>query len=112
MKLEFSDLSYDSKWHDFKDGARLKIRPYPASKTNLRVNADGMQLSGEEQFDVFSYCLEEVENLEITVNGKPHSFDEKLKRLIFDFRIGGIPEFVMEKGRQFEAVKEEQEKNS
>jgi len=111
MKLDFTDLSYDPKWHDFGD-ARLEIRPYPSSLGNLLIRDKAVVISGKDRCEVFKYCLTGWERV-IGADGKPLPCTNEVKQKLFDFNLN--PElimFVMEKSRQFEEAKEEEEKNS
>ena len=59
VDLDFTNLSLDAKIYDFETGDELqeapeegfaiKIRPYPASLSNLLVKDSGVVVSGEEQ---------------------------------------------------------------
>ena len=110
MKLNLGDLSYDAKWHTFGDG-RLKIKPYVASNTNVIIKDGGVVVSGAEHWKIFKESLEECENI-VDANGKPIQLTEQVKRLIFDFRLEGIPDFVVRKAIVFEQQKGIEEKNS
>lgn len=91
MDLNISGVSYEGKWFDFGDG-RLKIRPYPASKTNFIFKDGGAVLSGEQGFEKFNYCLESWEGFVAKDDEakKPIELTEDVKRKVFDFRLGSI----------------------
>lgn len=111
MKLDLGKLSYDAQEYDFKDGAKLMIRPYPRSKSNLIVKDKGIALTGEDQCKIFKYCLVSWSDV-IDANGKELKLTDDVKQHIFDFGVDGIPEFVLEKAKVFERKKEDEEKNS
>lgn len=111
MKLDFTDLSYDAKQYDFGD-ARLNIRPYPSSLGNILVRDQDMVISGSDRCKVFKYCLTDWENV-VGADGKPLPCTDEVKQKLFDFNLNPkLIMFVMEKSRQFEKIKEEEEKNS
>ena len=110
MKLDFTNLSYDGKWYDFND-SKLKIRFFPSSLTNVIVR-DGHQLiSGLDQRQAFLYCLQDWKNV-LGADGKPVKCTDEVKEKVFDFRMAGIPDFVINKSMILQAEKEGQEKNS
>ncbi len=112
MRLDLSGFSYDGIWYDFKDGARLKIRPYPASMATLVVRTDeGLVISGRDNFKIFDYCLTGSDNLDITINGEPVQLTQEVKKTIFDFQIEDIPAFVLGKVRGLEQREENAQKN-
>jgi hypothetical protein len=131
MMLNFDDLSYAPRWYDYETGevvedgeleerlkahdesveaTYLKIRPYPSSKSDLVIKDGGVILAGSEQFKVFAFCLMDWWVIR-GADGKPVPVNDKTKRKVFDFRMGGIPKFVLDKTRLFDEEKEEEEKN-
>ena len=110
MKIGINEITYDAVWYDFEDGSRLKIRVYPFSKASIAYKDGSMIFSGNDQCDMFKYCLVGWEGIE-DQNGKALACTDEVKQKIFDFRLNGIPDFVAEKGRQVGSEKEEQEKN-
>ena len=110
MKLNLGDLSYDAKWHTFGDG-RLKIRPHVASDTNVMVKDGGVVVSGDEHWKIFRDSLEDWEKI-VGDDGKPLPLTDEVKKLVFDFRLEGIPDFVVRKAIVFEQQKGIEEKNS
>ena len=120
LKLNM-DLSYDATWFDFETGEpinepipdkpSLKIKPYPFSKANIIVRDGGMILSGEDQCQTFKESLVAM-NAIVGADDKPLPCTDEVKQKIYDFRMGGIPDFVIGKIREFRASKDAKEKNS
>ena len=120
MQLDFTNLSYDPKWYNFetgkaadkpgKTGAFLKVRPYPASMSNIIVTENGIELSGKNQADVFMYCLTDWAGI-FDAKEKKLKCSEEIKKKIFDFSMSGIPGFVIQKSKLFEKEKAGMEKN-
>jgi len=102
--------TYDPQWYDFGD-ARLFIRPYPSSKSNLVIRDGRPVISGEDQWDIFNYCLVDWKNV-TDATGATISCTEDIKKKVFDFAMAGISAFVLEKSRQFHLAEEDAEKNS
>lgn len=123
LTLDFDDLTYSAQWYEFETGEMvmdpadddervlLKIRPQLTSKTDVVVKEKGIVLRGKEQCRVFKHCLMDWRNV-TGADGQALECDNKVKQKVFDYRMGGIPVFVMNKLRQFDAEKEEEEKNS
>lgn len=109
MKFDFSTLTLDGKWHDFGD-ARLLIRPYPSSLETVQVGEAGIMMSGDKQCEVFKYCLVDWKNV-VDAEGKDLPCTDEVKQKIFDFGLENMTGFVLQQRRNFEAAKEEQEKN-
>lgn len=88
MELNISKASYDGKWFDYgTTGARVQIRPYPASRANYAFKRDGvMVLSGEQNLDKFSYCFIGWEGF--GDEGKTIPLTDETKRKVFDFGLG------------------------
>jgi len=110
MKINIGAASYAAKWHDFEDG-KLKIRPYPFSKSNLVFRDGALVIEGKDTYDVFEYCLVDWENY-VDNEDKPLKLTKEVKKKVFDFRLGGIADFVLKTCRAFDIAKEETEKNS
>ena len=108
MQLNLDELSYDAKAYEF-DGALLSIRPYPSSLTTVSLTATGVMISGDEQAKIFAYCLVGWDNV-VGADGKALECTPDVKKKIFDFRVAGIPNFVLLKSRQFEEEKAAAEK--
>jgi len=109
MQLDITDLTYEGTWYDFGDG-RLKIRPYPATKSDVVFRDGSLVITGENQFEVFSYCLEAWENI-VDAEEKLLVLTDDVKQKVFDFQLAGIPLFVLNKVRSFEQQKADREKN-
>lgn len=110
MKLNITDLSYDSKEYEYK-GAKLWIRPYPFSMSDTVIRADALVITGEKQFEVFDYCLPKWDNV-VGSDGKPIPCNTEVKKKIYDFRVDpDMIQFVVEKSGAFKRRKEEEEKN-
>ncbi len=109
MKLKISGLTYEPKDYPFGD-AVLSIRPLPLSMTNLVVLEDGVGIKGEDQRKAFLYCLVGWRNV-ADEKGKDLPCTDEVKRMVFDFGLGGISAFVIEKARVFREQKADQEKN-
>ena len=110
MQLDITDLTYEGTWYDFGDG-KLKIRPYPASKSDVVFRDGSLVITGENQYEIFSYCLEEWKDF-VDADGKPLALTDAVKQKVFDFQLAGIPLFVLNKVRRFEQEKAGREKNS
>lgn len=120
MELNISKCSYDGKWFDFgTTGARLKIRPFPATKANIIFRQGGaLVLSGEGNFEKFKYCLLEWEGF--GEDGNPIALTDEVKKKVFDFHIGtaevdgeeiSIANFVIQRADDLAAAMGELEKN-
>ncbi|MBW2341223.1 MAG: hypothetical protein JRF50_12920 [Deltaproteobacteria bacterium] len=110
MKLDVTDLTYDPVWFDLGD-ARLNIRPFPASKSDVIFRNGSLVISGENQYEIFSYCLVDWENV-VGADNKPLPCTDEVKQKVYDFQMGGIPLFVLKIVRGFDKRKADQEKNS
>jgi len=86
MKIDLGKVSYDGQWFDFGE-ARLKIRPYPASRTDVAFKDGAVIFSGEAANDMFSYCLEAWEGV-TDAEGKALKLTPAVKKQVYDFRIG------------------------
>ena len=125
ITLNWTDLSMDSKWYDFETGevvagapakdapgAFLKIRPYPNELTHVVIKDGGISVSGEEQKQIYDYCFEEFRGRDIVgADDQPLIFSADVKKKIYEFKLGGIPDFVLSKSRQFADKKAIAEKN-
>jgi hypothetical protein len=86
MKIDLGKVSYEGKWFDFGE-ARLKIRPYPASRTDVAFKDGAMIFSGEAANDMFDYCLEAWETVS-DIDGKAIKMTRAVKKQVYDFRLG------------------------
>ena len=98
MELNIFGFSYDAQWYEH-NGARFKIRPYPASRETTIITGEGIKVIGETNFQEFSYCLVEWDQIE-DKDGQPLPLTEANKRIVFDFGIAGITDFVMSTARE------------
>ena len=89
MDLELNTVSYEGKWFDFGN-ARLKIRPFPASRVNLRYKEGAVILAGENTLEKFRYCLQAWEGFVSSGDAKPIELTDEIKRKVFDFRLGSV----------------------
>jgi len=121
MKLDITKLSYDAKWYDFETGKMveepepgrnyLKIKPNPLSKGSVMLKDGALYFDGEERCRIFKECLVDWQGF-TDADDKPLSLNDDVKQRIFDFAIGGISQFVMDKVLGFLRTKEKEEKNS
>lgn len=110
MHIDFTRYNYTGQWFEFK-GARLKIRPCPASMKDIVFRpGQGAVISGADGLKVFAYCLEAWENVE-DASGVPIPLTDQNKKTIFDFEVMGIPEFVLGKVREMDDARLAAEKN-
>src|SRR5512139_1984922 len=109
MRLDVTGLSYEARWYPFK-GARLHIRPYPASEADIAFREGGIVLTGKQMWAKFNYSLVGWDGIE-GADGKPLPCTEETKRMVFDFDLAGIPVFVLNTVRSWEEAKEAEEKN-
>ncbi len=111
MQIDIGRVKYEGNWVEFGD-AKLKIRPYPASRSNYFVKDGGqMVISGDEQHQVFEYCLEAWENV-VDVGGRPLKLTSEVKKTIFDFGLGdGMAPFVLRTARELREAHESAIKN-
>lgn len=116
MKLDFTNLSYDAKWHDFAKDCQLKIRIYPSSLTNVIIRDGDQMISGSDQRKAFIYCLQGWKDV-TGADDKALPCTDAVKEKIFDFAtvnpdFRAIVDFVIMKSILIQAEKEKQEKNS
>ena len=115
MKLTIGKYG-EGKWFDFGDG-KLKIRPYPASMSNVQANIDGfVVISGEDQLKAFKFCLQEWKNFTDEKTGKDVELTDKVKDYIYNYPDlehdgTGISIFVLQKGKIAAETLEQEEKN-
>ena len=57
MKLDLAKAVYEAQWFDFGPGTRLKIRPYPATLSNMAFRDGAIVIAGASSFDMFQHCL-------------------------------------------------------
>jgi len=112
MDLKLDKVSYDGEWFEFGD-MRLKVRPYPASRSMLTVRDGAIIISGMENFNKFAYCLVEWE-------GTADKLTAEIKKKIYDFRLGRtkiddndicMSDFVIQKADELFQKAEALEKN-
>jgi len=121
MKLDITNMSYDAKWYDMKtgkvvnqpgdEGVFIKIQPMPFSKSNVLIKQDAMLLAGEEQCRIFKESCQDWRGI-VDANDQPLECSDDVKQKVFDFRMGGISDFVIGKVWEFDQAKAGQEKNS
>jgi hypothetical protein len=114
MKLNLEKAAYEGRWFDFADG-KLKIRPYPASKTAFAIKDGAFIVYGEQNLEKFIYCLTAWEGITYD-DGKPLELTKELKKQIFDFRLcksgdETMSDFVIQKADELFAEAQGQEKN-
>ena len=114
MKLDFTGLSMDAKWHPYKYEdmeCELEIEPYPRDLRNFGMTPDGnLLISGKEQKKIFMRSLKNARNL-TGADDKDIKLTEEIKEKIFDYQMLGIPNFVITESTGFNLQKEEAEKN-
>lgn len=88
MQIDMSKASYDGRWFDF-GAARLKIRPYPASRQDITIKDGAIILSGDAGFDMFSYCLTEWEGV-TDADDKPLQLTVDVKKKLYDLKLGQV----------------------
>ena len=111
MKIDISNVSMEPKWFTMDDGAEFKIRPYPSSKESFAVSSDGnMVLTGGSQFKKFMYCLVDFRKVD-DAKGAAIKCSDEVKELIYEHRLGAIPNFVFIKLAEFKNALEEDVKN-
>jgi len=120
LTIDWTELSMDPKWYDFESGEMVKapkdegvflnIKPYPAEKSNLIVKEKGLVVTGEQQKEVFMHCLVGWQGV-VDANGGEIECAEAVKEKVYAFKLGGIPDFVVIKSREFTDKKEASEKN-
>jgi hypothetical protein len=88
MKIDLNKASYDGKWFDFGE-ARLKIRPYPMSRTDTTIKDGAMVFLGDASMEMFTYCLTEWEGV-VDADGKPLNLTIDVKKKIYDFKLGCV----------------------
>jgi len=120
LTIDWTELSMDPKWYDFetgemvktpkKEGVFLNIKPYPAEKSNLIVKEKGLVITGGQQKEVFMHCLVDWQGV-VDAKGGEIECTEAVKEKVYDFKLGGIPDFVVIKSREFADKKDASEKN-
>jgi len=109
MKLDVSKETYDAQWYKM-EGCELKIRPYLVGQSDFIFRDGGIVQSGEDRWKMFNYSLIEWKNVTDS-NGKDLILTDDVKRKVFDYELGGIPLFVIEKNNELIKKRKEQEKN-
>lgn len=118
MKIAMKELSYEPRWFSFPDraaavtqeGPALEIRPYPFSQSNVLLRDGGFVITGEEQFKIFKHCLNSWRGF-VGDDDQPLKLTEDVKKVLFDFRVQGIADFVLARNREFQDQKATEEKN-
>lgn len=93
MKINFK--SVEPVWKDLECGIKVKIRPYPNSASDYRIDISTGKLditTGKLGWDRFNYCLVDWQEL-LDENDKPVECNEETKKFIFDY-VGDITEEV------------------
>ena len=112
MKIDLSKINWEGQWFDFKDEARLKIRPIPRSRQNFLLTQQGMRFDGSQRMEDFKFSLVAIEGIEIIdQKGNAVQLNDLVKQTIFDSNWEGIPDFVLEKQLFLAAQMAESEKN-
>lgn len=119
MKIDLGKVSYDGRWFDFGE-SRLKIRPYPASRSDVAFKDGAMIFSGDAASEMFAYCLEAWEGV-TDADGKALKLTAAVKKQVYDFRLGKATEkdgsettladFVLKTARSLTAEIEADTKN-
>jgi hypothetical protein len=109
MKIDIAEINYKPVWFDHDD-CRLKIRPYPLGQSNFFLEEGNVVFPHKERYKMFEYSLMEWEGVKDS-EGKDLPLTKKIKRKIFDYRLGGISDFVLVTNMDFLSKKEKSEKN-
>jgi len=135
--LDMKALSMDARPFLWKDGTILMVRPYPRIKQDAKFKAEGMViiLSGQDQYDRFTYCLVDWKKAALDGDGNPIleengspvidvdgmavagtdgnavKLTENVKKAVFNANWEGIVDFVIQKSREAESLQEQAEKN-
>jgi hypothetical protein len=86
--LNVKKVSYESKVVDFGK-AKLHIRPYPQSRSELIIRDGAMIFPGASAQDMFIYCLTGWENVNDD-DKNPIALTDDIKKKIYDFKVGAI----------------------
>jgi len=125
MQLNLKSISMEPRPFEFKrikkvsegdavreieEIATLQIRPFPRIKQDAKFKVDGqILLTGEDQFDRFSYCLT---GWDVTDPADaPIKLTDDVKKAVFNANWEGIADFVLQKSREIESAREASEKN-
>jgi len=121
MKIDLGRLSYDPVWYDFDtgdptsdqkpDGHYLQIKPVPFSEMEIILREGDMLISGRSLCKMFKGALTGMNGF-TDANNNPIPCTDSVKQKLFDFKLGGISDFVVNKCWEFFGEKEDDEKNS
>lgn len=93
------------------DDPAFLIRPFPASKGEMRMTQDGeLVISSARQWEMFNHCVTNWKYI-VDDDDKPVPCTEHNKRLLFDLALGGVPAFVFGEIRKMQLEREQAEKN-
>jgi len=116
ITIDWTDLSMEPKWYDFNsgevvgleepqgEGQFLQIRPFPAQRASVVVKDDGILITGEQQKEIYDFCFLKMKGF-VDANEKILELTVEVKLKIFEFKLEGIPDFVIMKSREFENKK-------
>jgi hypothetical protein len=111
MDLKLDKVSYSGEWFDFGD-MKIKVRPYPASKTTLAIKDGVFMIFGEQNLSKFIYCLIEWDNAEkLTKEAKEKIYDFRLGKAEIDGAETCLADFVIQKADELFRKIEAAEKN-
>ena len=110
MKLNLSKVNWEGQWFEFRDGARLKVRPRPRTATKFIMREEGILFSGPERMETFRHCLVDWEGV-VDTEGKDLKLTDAIKEALFESGLGGISDFVLEKNAELFSKMSESEKN-
>lgn len=123
-QFDFSKISYESKWVDYKDESdviqpadlRLQIRPYPHSSEEMLIeDMDTLVVSEKNTCKKFMYCLTAWAKGYVDAMGKPLPCTDEIKKMMYDFQIKlettHLIRFVIEKADELRNKKDTSEKN-
>jgi hypothetical protein len=88
MKIDTTKVSYEGQVKEFGN-AKLTIRPYPQSRSDVGFKNGTMIISGINTRDMFMYCLTEWDGVSGS-DDKPLKMTDDIKKMIYDFRLGSI----------------------
>ena len=105
LKLD-TDRSCEAQWYNMEadeavtepegDAPFLLIAPEPLSEANTIIRDGCLVISGQDQCRTFKNSLKDMRNI-VGSDDKPLPCTDAVKQKIFDFRLGGIAEYVISK---------------
>ena len=87
MEIDIKAANYEAREEDFGD-SKLKIKPFPLSRSDAGLKDGVLILTGENNFKIFNESLESWDI--VGADGKPLPCTSEVKRKIFDFGMGEV----------------------